>query len=172
MTRMSLIEPGKKAPAFALKDQHGETHRLSRLCRPAGRALLLSRRTTRRAAPRRPASSRRGCRRSRRRRPSCSASASSTRRARRSSPSKHGITFPLLADAGPRGGREIRRLAGEVALRPQVHGHRPHDVSHRPRRQGGAALGQGEGGRPRRGSSGRGRERLTSPVRLAAGAFA
>ena len=26
---MSLIEPGKKAPAFALKDQHGETHRLS-----------------------------------------------------------------------------------------------------------------------------------------------
>jgi peroxiredoxin Q/BCP len=26
---MSLIDPGKKAPAFALKDQHGETHRLS-----------------------------------------------------------------------------------------------------------------------------------------------
>ena len=26
---MPLIEPGKKAPAFALKDQHGETHRLS-----------------------------------------------------------------------------------------------------------------------------------------------
>src|SRR5688572_23260245 len=29
MTRMSLIEPGKKAPAFALTDQNGETHRLS-----------------------------------------------------------------------------------------------------------------------------------------------
>ena len=29
MTRMSLIEPGKKAPAFTLTDQHGETHRLS-----------------------------------------------------------------------------------------------------------------------------------------------
>ena len=26
---MSLVEPGKKAPAFALKDQNGETHRLS-----------------------------------------------------------------------------------------------------------------------------------------------
>ena len=26
---MSLIDPGKKAPAFSLKDQHGTTHRLS-----------------------------------------------------------------------------------------------------------------------------------------------
>ena len=26
---MALIEPGQKAPAFALKDQHGKTHRLS-----------------------------------------------------------------------------------------------------------------------------------------------
>jgi thioredoxin-dependent peroxiredoxin len=26
---MPLIDPGKKAPAFALKDQHGNTHRLS-----------------------------------------------------------------------------------------------------------------------------------------------
>jgi peroxiredoxin Q/BCP len=26
---MSLVDPGKKAPAFTLKDQHGETHRLS-----------------------------------------------------------------------------------------------------------------------------------------------
>ena len=26
---MPLIDPGKKAPAFALKDQHGEMHRLS-----------------------------------------------------------------------------------------------------------------------------------------------
>ena len=26
---MALIEPGKKAPAFTLKDQHGKTHRLS-----------------------------------------------------------------------------------------------------------------------------------------------
>ena len=26
---MSFIDPGKKAPAFTLKDQHGETHRLA-----------------------------------------------------------------------------------------------------------------------------------------------
>ena len=26
---MALIEPGRKAPAFSLKDQHGQTHRLS-----------------------------------------------------------------------------------------------------------------------------------------------
>src|SRR5712691_10220448 len=26
---MSLIDPGKKAPAFTLKDQHGKTHRLA-----------------------------------------------------------------------------------------------------------------------------------------------
>jgi peroxiredoxin Q/BCP len=35
---MSLIEPGKKAPAFALKDQEGRTHRLSDY---AGRPLIL-----------------------------------------------------------------------------------------------------------------------------------
>jgi thioredoxin-dependent peroxiredoxin len=38
MTRMSLIDPGKKAPAFALKDQHGHTHRLSDY---AGRPVIL-----------------------------------------------------------------------------------------------------------------------------------
>ena len=26
---MALIDPGRKAPAFSLKDQHGDTHRLS-----------------------------------------------------------------------------------------------------------------------------------------------
>ena len=35
---MSLIEPGKKAPAFALKDQHGTLHRLSDY---AGRSVIL-----------------------------------------------------------------------------------------------------------------------------------
>jgi peroxiredoxin len=41
---MSLIEPGKKAPAFSLKDQVGETHRLSDY---AGQlVVLLIQRTT------------------------------------------------------------------------------------------------------------------------------
>jgi thioredoxin-dependent peroxiredoxin len=35
---MPLIDPGKKAPAFALKDQHGEVHRLSDY---AGRPVVL-----------------------------------------------------------------------------------------------------------------------------------
>jgi peroxiredoxin Q/BCP len=35
---MPLIEPGKKAPAFALKDQAGKTHRLSDF---AGRPVIL-----------------------------------------------------------------------------------------------------------------------------------
>jgi peroxiredoxin Q/BCP len=35
---MALIDPGKKAPAFSLKDQHGETHRLADY---AGRPLIL-----------------------------------------------------------------------------------------------------------------------------------
>ncbi len=35
---MPLIEPGKKAPAFALKDQDGQTHRLSDY---AGRPIVL-----------------------------------------------------------------------------------------------------------------------------------
>lgn len=35
---MALIEPGKKAPAFALKDQNGKTHRLADY---AGRPVVL-----------------------------------------------------------------------------------------------------------------------------------
>jgi len=35
---MSLIAPGKKAPAFTLKDQHGTTHKLSQY---AGRPVIL-----------------------------------------------------------------------------------------------------------------------------------
>lgn len=38
MTRMALIEPGKKAPAFTLKDQDGQAHRLSDY---AGRSVIL-----------------------------------------------------------------------------------------------------------------------------------
>jgi thioredoxin-dependent peroxiredoxin len=38
MPAMPLIEPGTKAPAFSLKDQHGHTHRLSDY---AGRPVIL-----------------------------------------------------------------------------------------------------------------------------------
>ncbi len=39
---MPLIEPGKKAPAFTLNDQHGKTHRLSDYAGRPGRPVLLS----------------------------------------------------------------------------------------------------------------------------------
>ena len=35
---MALIDPGKKAPAFSLKDQHGQTHKLADY---AGRPVVL-----------------------------------------------------------------------------------------------------------------------------------
>jgi thioredoxin-dependent peroxiredoxin len=35
---MALIDPGKKAPAFSLKDQHGKTHKLTDY---AGRPVIL-----------------------------------------------------------------------------------------------------------------------------------
>ena len=35
---MSLIDPGKKAPAFTLKDQHGKAHKLSDY---AGKSVIL-----------------------------------------------------------------------------------------------------------------------------------
>ena len=38
MTRMALIDPGKKAPAFTLADQNGETHKLASY---AGRPVIL-----------------------------------------------------------------------------------------------------------------------------------
>ena len=38
MTRMALIDPGKNAPAFTLADQNGETHKLASY---AGRPVIL-----------------------------------------------------------------------------------------------------------------------------------
>src|SRR6185369_6462092 len=38
LTRMPLIDPGKKAPAFTLKDQSGKTHKLADY---AGRPVIL-----------------------------------------------------------------------------------------------------------------------------------
>ena len=81
---MPVIEPGKKAPSFTLKDQDGKTHRLADY---AGRPVVLY------FYPKDDTS---GCTkeacefrdllpRFKTARPSCSASASSTKPARRSS---------------------------------------------------------------------------------------
>ena len=95
---MPLIEPGQKAPAFALKDQHGNTHRLSDY---AGQQLVLYFY---------PKDDTPGCTKE-----SCDFQASLATYKRRKAAvlgvsildekskakfaAKHGLTFPLLADA-------------------------------------------------------------------------
>lgn len=95
---MPLIEPGKKAPAFALKDQHGNIHRLKDY---AGRSLIVYFY---------PKDNTPGCTQE-----SCDFQASAPTLARRKTAvvgvsildekskakfaDKHGLTFPLLADA-------------------------------------------------------------------------
>ena len=95
---MPLIEPGAKAPAFALKDQEGKTHRLSDY---AGRSVILYFY---------PKDDTPGCTQE-----SCEFQASLPQMAKRKAAvlgisildetskakfaKKHGLTFPLLADA-------------------------------------------------------------------------
>ena len=95
---MPLIEPGAKAPAFALKDQEGQTHRLSDY---AGRSVILYFY---------PKDDTPGCTQE-----SCEFQASLPQMATRKAAvlgisildekskakfaKKHGLTFPLLADA-------------------------------------------------------------------------
>ena len=95
---MPLVEPGRKAPAFALKDQHGETHSLADY---AGKSVVLYFY---------PKDSTPGCTRE-----SCDFQASLRKLAARKAvvlgvsildekskakfAEKQGLTFPLLADA-------------------------------------------------------------------------
>ena len=95
---MPLIDPGKKAPAFALNDQHGQTHRLSAYAR---RSVILYFY---------PKDDTPGCTKE-----SCDFQASLPKFKRRDAAvlgvsildekskarfaGKHGLTFPLLADA-------------------------------------------------------------------------
>jgi thioredoxin-dependent peroxiredoxin len=95
---MPLIEPGAKAPAFALKDQEGQLHRLSDY---AGRSVILYFY---------PKDDTPGCTQE-----SCEFQASLPQMAKRKAAvlgisildekskakfaTKHGLTFPLLADA-------------------------------------------------------------------------
>ena len=148
METMALIEPRKKAPAFALNDQDGTTHKLADY---EGRPLILYFY---------PKDDTPGCTKE-----TCAFQSSlpklKTRKAavlgvsildersKAKFAAKYDITFPLLADADHAVAEKLRRLAGEVALRPHVHGHRAHDVPDWTGRPRAAALGQREGGRAR-----------------------
>ncbi len=145
-----LIEPGKKAPAFTLKDQAGHSHKLSEY---AGRPVVLYFY---------PKDDTPGCTKE-----SCAFrdnlpkfkagkaavfgvsildEASKARFA-----AKYDLNFPLLADADHAVAEKYGVWQKKSTVRPPVHGHRAHDVPHRRRRQGGEALGQRQGGWPRRG---------------------
>jgi peroxiredoxin len=123
-----LPRTGDKAPAFALEDQSGTTHRLKDY---AGQPLILY------FYPKDDT-------------PGCTKEACDFRdhlpkfdrskaavlgvsildtASKAKFAKKHGLKFPLLADADHSGRGEVRRLAEEVALRAAVHGHRPHEPS-------------------------------------------
>src|SRR5688500_7215453 len=111
---MALIDPGKKAPAFSLKDQHGNTHQLSDYL---GRPVVLYFY---------PKDDTPGCTKE-----SCDFQAQLPAYKRRKAvvlgvsildekskakfATKHGLTFPLLADADH---AEI----GRASCRERVHG--------------------------------------------------
>src|SRR5580765_7339179 len=148
---MALIHPGKKAPAFSLKDQHGKAHRLADY---AGRPVVLyfypkddTPGCTKEAClSRQPASlqdEQGGCvRREHPRRGEQGAFRGQIR-----------LELSAAGRRRPRGRGEIWRLAEEVALRPIVHGQRADNLSDRsgwPRRE---AMGQRQGRRSRRGGS-------------------
>ena len=141
-----MVEVGRKAPAFSLKDQEGKTHKLSdyagkplviyfypkddtpgctkETCEFRDRLPQLKKRTGGRPRRQHPRREEQGEVRAEVRR---QLSAARRRRSRRR--------------------REIRRVAGEIPLRPHLHGHRADDVPHRQGRQGRSAMGQREGRR-------------------------
>ena len=47
---------------------------------------------------------------------------------------KHALGFTLLSGSGPQRVRGLRRVGGEVDVRPQIHGRRAYDLSDRRRR--------------------------------------
>ena len=147
---MAVIEPGQKAPAFSLPDQDGVVHRLKDY---ADRPLILY------FYPKDDT-------------PGCTKEACAFR--------DHQPAFQAHQDGGPRrqcprhreqgqvrqearpqlhaprgcrarGGGPVRRVEEEEHVRQDLHGRGADDVPDRPGRQGGAAVGRRQGGRPRRG---------------------
>ena len=117
-----VLKPGDKAPAFAARrpgGQHGEARRISRGARCS---CTSTRRPTRRVAPPRRA----GCATSSARSatPPCSVSAPTRPTKQAKFDQKYGLGFPAAGRRGPRRGRGVRGVGGEVHVRPQVHGHR------------------------------------------------
>ena len=149
---MALIDPGKKAPAFSLPDQEGKTHSLADYAGQPVVDLLLSEGRHARLhqgvlrVPGQPAEVQEeqggGARHQR-------------ARLREQGEVRRQVRpeVPAARRRRSRGDGEVRRVAGEVDVRQEVHGRGAHDLSDRTRRQGREALGRREGRRPRRGSA-------------------
>ena len=147
-----LIDPGKKAPAFSLPDQEGKKHSLADY---AGQPVVLYFY---------PKDDTPGCTKE-----SC-AFQDNLPKFKKSKAAVLGVSVlnsaskakfagqvrpevPAARRRRSRGDGEVRRVAGEVDVRQEVHGRRAHDLPDRSRRQGREALGRREGRRPRRGSA-------------------
>jgi peroxiredoxin len=140
--------PGKKAPAFTLKDQNGATHSLSDY---AGRPVVLYfyPKDDTPAARRNRAPFQDNLPKFKPSKAVILGASILDEKSKAKFASKYKLTFPLLADADHAIAREVRRVAGEVTLRPHVYGDCPHDLPHRSGRQGRAPLGQRQGRTPR-----------------------
>ena len=128
---MSLIDPGKKAPAFTLKDQAGKPHSLADY---AGQPVVLYFY---------PKDDTPGCTTE-----SCAfqdnlpkfktskaavlGASILDEKSKAKFAAKHDLTFPLLADADHAVAEKYGVWQEKSMLRPEVHGHRADDVSDRP----------------------------------------
>ena len=145
-----IIEVGQKAPAFTLPDQDDKTVKLSDFKGQLAGPLLLSRTTTRPAAPPRPATSRTASRTSRSWTPTVVGCSPNTTESHRKFIAKYKLKVRLLSDPEHKAMDRLRRLGREGPLRQEDHRRHPLDGDHRPRRQDRPPLGPREVRRPRR----------------------
>ena len=138
---MPLIEPGTKAPAFSSQGP-GRQHAPARRLRRASRSSSTStRKTTRRAAPRKRARSATTCPRFKTNKAVVLGVSILDEASKGRFAGKYDLNFPLLADAIMTVADKYGAWQQRLALRPQVHGRLANDLSDRHGRQGGAGDG-------------------------------
>jgi peroxiredoxin Q/BCP len=137
---MALIDPGKKAPAFTLADQNGETHKLASY---AGRPVILYFYPKDDHARLHPGNLRvpGGAARLKKSKAVVLGVSILDEKSKAKFAKKHGVTFPAARRRGSRGGREYGVWQEKARYGRKYMGHRAHDVSDRRRGQGGESGG-------------------------------
>ena len=141
---MPLVDPGQQAPPFSLEDQDGRTHSLSAY---AGRPVVLYFY---------PKDDTPGCTTEtcefRDTLPKFESSKTAVlgasilgRSSKAKFAAKYQVPFPLLADEDHAVAESYGVWQEKSQVRANLHGDRPHDVSHRRRWEGRTTLGQGQG---------------------------